>query len=562
MRYKLIENSLNDIQDIQTTVMNNRGIQDIYKFTHISNKNEYSYEMLSNIQEAISILNEAINKNWNIHIIVDCDVDGYTSAAIVYQYIEKLDYNGKLTYSIHTQKQHGLSDDIIIPEETNLLIIPDAGTNDIEQCKKLSDQGIKILILDHHKAEKSNPYACVINNQMDTYPNKFLPGVGVTFKFLQSYDEFNWFSYSDDFLDLVALGIISDNMDVRELENQYYIQNGLHKIRNKFFKALLKKQEYSIRKDFEAIDVQFYITPLINGMIRSGDSDEKDLMFQAFIQHDQVFDYKKRNGEIEKETIYDRCARLCFNAKQRQKNYKDKHIDNLIEIIKNKKIDRHKLLVVNVTDQLDQTMTGVAAIQIAEYFHKPCLLLRKNILTNTYGGSGRNYLESPIVNLRDFLLESNLFNYVQGHDNAFGVDIDGQQVNKLIRYVDETLKNVDFSPCHYVDFIIDGEQLNIELVRNIDNLRKYYGIKFPSVKLAIENYVIDKSSFIFMSDGKHWKVENENGVFIIKFYDTNIKNYLEEYNCVEMNMVGHVDINNYKGILSCQYIIDEYEIIE
>ena len=146
MRYKLIENSLNDIQDIQTTVMNNRGIQDIYKFTHISNKNEYSYEMLSNIQEAISILNEAINKNWNIHIIVDCDVDGYTSAAIVYQYIEKLDYNGKLTYSIHTQKQHGLSDDIIIPEETNLLIIPDAGTNDIEQCKKLSDQGIKILI--------------------------------------------------------------------------------------------------------------------------------------------------------------------------------------------------------------------------------------------------------------------------------------------------------------------------------------------------------------------------------------------------------------------------------
>ena len=87
-------------------------------------------------------------------------------------------------------------------------------------------------------------------------------------------------------------------------------------------------------------------------------------------------------------------------------------------------------------------------------------------------------------------------------------------------------------------------------------------LKFPSVKLAIENYVIDKSSFIFMSDGKHWKVENENGVFIIKFYDTNIKNYLEEYNCVEMNMVGHVDINNYKGILSCQYIIDEYEIVE
>ena len=564
MRYKLIDGSLNDISKIQETVMRNRGIQDIQSFTHITDKNEHPYELLEHIKEAVKILRNAVEKQEHIHIIVDCDVDGYTSAAILYQYLEKIGHQGKLTYSIHTEKQHGLSNDIQIPEDVDLLVVPDAGTNDVEQCKELSEKGIRILILDHHKAERNqaNQYACIVNNQTCDYPNKYLSGVGVAYKFLQAYDELNWFSYADDFVDLVMLGLISDNMDVRELENQFYIQKGLHKIRNGFLKALLKKQEYSIREDFETVDIQFYITPLINGMIRAGDMDEKDLMFQAFIQHNQIFEYKKRGGEIEQETIYDRCARLCFNARQRQKKYNDKHVENIVRMIKEKHTDRHKVLFVNITDELEQTMTGVVAIQIANRFQKPCLLLRKNAQNNTYGGSGRNPSNSPIQNFREFLLQLGLFNYVQGHDNAFGVDIDRENVAKAIKLSDQYLKDVDFTPCYYVDFIIDCAELDVMLVRNIDKLRKYYGEKFPSVQIAIENCKIKKKDIVFMSDQKHWKLENENGVFIVKFYDSKMPEYLEQHDCLTTNLVGHPDVNRYKGILSCQFIIDDYEIIK
>lgn len=564
MRYKLIGGSLNDISKIQETVMKNRGIQDIQSFTHILDKDEHPYELLEHIEEAVEILKNAVEKQEHIHIIVDCDVDGYTSAAILYQYLEKIGHQGKLTYSIHTEKTHGLSSDIQLPEDTNLLIIPDAGTNDIEQCKELSEKGIRILILDHHKAEDGqvNCYACVVNNQTCDYPNKYLSGVGIVYKFLQAYDESNWYSYADDFIDLVMLGLISDIMDVREYENQFYIQKGLHKIRNKFLKALLKKQEYSIREDFEAVDIQFYITPLINGMIRAGDMDEKDLMFQAFIQHNQTFEHKKRGGEIEQETIYDRCARLCFNARQRQKKYNDKHVENIVRMIKEKHTDRHKILFVNITDELEQTMTGVVAIQIANRFQKPCLLLRKNAQNNTYGGSGRNPSNSPIQNFREFLLQLGLFNYVQGHDNAFGVDINRENVAKAIKLSDQYLKDVDFTPCYSVDFIIDCAELDVMLVRNIDKLRKYYGEKFPSVQIVIENCQIFKKDIVFMSDQKHWKVENENGVFLVKFYDSKMPEYLEQHDYLTMNLVGHPDVNRYKGILSCQFIIDDYEIIE
>ena len=65
-----------------------------------------------------------------------------------------------------------------------------------------------------------------------------------------------------------------------------------------------------------------------------------------------------------------------------------------------------------------------------------------------------------------------------------------------------------------------------------------------------------------MSDQKHWKVENENGVFLVKFYDSKMPEYLEQHDYLTMNLVGHPDVNRYKGILSCQFIIDDYEIIE
>ena len=90
-----------------------------------------------------------------------------------------------VNYILHARaKAHGLDDDIVISDDTKLLIIPDAGTNDTEQCKELSENGIDILILDHHESEEKNPYALIVNNQMsDNYFNKDFCGAGVVYKF-------------------------------------------------------------------------------------------------------------------------------------------------------------------------------------------------------------------------------------------------------------------------------------------------------------------------------------------------------------------------------------------
>ena len=195
MNYKLIGS--NDYSNVKNTIFENRGIKDIKHYVNLSSKDEISFDNLDNIQEAVECLEKHIANKDQIDIIVDADTDGYTSASILYMYIKKQwgnDY--PVTYSIHTNKTHGLSDDIIIPKETKLVLLPDAGSNDIEQCKKLKQQNVDVIVLDHHELEKENSYAIVVNNQSSkNYNNKNLSGVGIVYKFLQALDEEEWTDY-------------------------------------------------------------------------------------------------------------------------------------------------------------------------------------------------------------------------------------------------------------------------------------------------------------------------------------------------------------------------------
>jgi len=70
------------------------------------------YSELDNIGEAVQCLLRHLENDSEIHILVDSDPDGYISASITYRYLKLINPDVKLTYSIHTGKQHGLSYDI------------------------------------------------------------------------------------------------------------------------------------------------------------------------------------------------------------------------------------------------------------------------------------------------------------------------------------------------------------------------------------------------------------------------------------------------------------------
>ena len=129
----------------------------------------------------------------------------------------------KFIYNFHSGKIHGIKPELI-PENVSLVIAPDSSSNDYQEHEELANRGIDVLVIDHHLADKVSEYACVVNNQFCDYPTKSLSGVGVVYKLCQYMDSICGTSYADDYLDIVATGLVGDMMDIRDFETHYLIQ--------------------------------------------------------------------------------------------------------------------------------------------------------------------------------------------------------------------------------------------------------------------------------------------------------------------------------------------------
>ena len=579
MQYRLYENANNDTSNILKEVLKNRGIDDYHTYLDLDDGVIIPYQKLDNIENAVDLFMNHFNNKNKIGVLVDEDPDGFCSASMMYLYIKRMDENYPVEYILHKRaKAHGLSDDVIIPNDIKLLIIPDAGTNDCKECKELSEQGVDILILDHHEKEEDNPYALIVNNQMsNSYPNKCLCGAGVVYRFLQALDDENWNEFADDYLDLCALANVSDVMDMRSFETRYLTDLGLLNINNKCFKALIDAQNYSMNGKVNIHNIQWYITPILNGMIRIGSQEEKELLFRAFIEQDEFFEYKKRAtkdkpAETIQESIYDRAARLCKNAKSRQDKQKEKSVEQIAEIAQSIPFD-DKVVMIDTSDILDTGLTGVVAIKIAEMFNKPCILLNKFLDKKTgkitYGGSARNVNHSPIESFKDIVNSTNVFNFGKGHANAFGVNLDLDKKDEAINVMNNILRDVEYDSTYRVDFILDIEDVSIKLITELARFEDIVcqGIEEPM--LAVENISLTKDCFeifgknedtiSFMIDEiKYIQFKCKEGNPLYDF----LQNAWSSDDCVTFNLVGKPTINEYNGVRTPQIIIEDVVVID
>lgn len=580
MKYRLYENGTNDTSNVVMEVLKNRGVCDCNEYLNLTDKVVLPYSHLSNMDEAVDLFINHFERKSKIGVLVDEDVDGFCSASEMYLYIKGLDNDYPVKYIMHQRaKAHGLSDDINLPDDIELLIIPDAGTNDVEQCKKLNEIGIDILILDHHESEKDNPFALIVNNQMsESYDNKSLCGAGVVYKFLKALDDRLWNEYADDFLDLFALGNISDVMDMRSYETRYLTDLGLKNIQNKFLKALIKAQEYSMNDIVNIHNIQWYITPVINAIIRIGSIEEKELVFRAFIEEDEFFEYKKRAtknnpAQTIQESIYDRAARFCKNSKQRQDKLRDKGLEKLSNQAKKfcKNSDETKILLVDATDVLHEGLTGVVAIKMAESFNKPVILLKRHRNERgeeVYGGSARNMNNSPIENLKDVINSTNVIKG-QGHANAFGiVDLPIDKKEEATRILNDILRDVEYDATYLVDYIFDIYEVDVNTIMQLsvfDNII-CQGIEEP--KIAVENIKLSRSEFEIFGKKEDTISFTYNDIKYVQFkckegnqlYDF-LQNAWDDNETVTFNIVGKPSINEYNGIRTPQVIILDNDII-
>ena len=556
-------------------VLYNRGINpnEMDRFKYPSAEEVFDPERIEHMFEGAQMLIRHVSQDDKIFIQVDSDCDGYTSAAILINYLNCLFPHfaqTKISYRIHDGKQHGLLTDTI-PNDIGLVIAPDSSSNDYIEHEELAKRGIDVLVLDHHEAEEYSKFACVINNQMCDYPNKSLSGAGVVYKFCCYLDKLLNSNYAEDFLDLATVGLIADVMPLKDFETRHLILKGMQGFRNPLLKTMVEKDDFHFGgKALTPFNIAWYIAPYINAITRSGTDTEKTVVFESMIDFlaYQTVPSTKRGHKGEFETRVEQAVRTCNNVKNRQTKSKDNAMFAVLDTIEKENLTENKILAIRLDPKYaaDKNLTGLIANGLLDTYNRPILILNKVEEDGKvyWRGSARGYDKANLGSLRDLLEQSKLVEYAQGHASAFGISIPEENYEALVQYVNEAYKDFDCAPIYSVDLIWDGtKDLSAQAFSEIADEEKIWGRGVEDPLIAIEGLRIFGSQLRMfgLEKGKPTlSIQLDDGSSLVKF-----KSSEEEYELLHSDL-GYVIIN---AVGTCtrsnwgipQFMIHEYEII-
>ena len=580
MKYKLIK-PINENYSTIEQILTNRNIkhENIKQYLNTTDENISSFNAFGKdaLWKAFCAIGTCIAEDQKALVIVDSDCDGYTASALLINYLYDLFpawVQNKLSWFIHSGKQHGLSD---VPSSllamNQLILIPDASSNDYTYHQDLAECGIDIVILDHHEAERVSEHAIVINNQLSDYPNKDLSGVGVVWQFCRYMDELMQTNYANDYLDLVALGMDADMMSMTSIETKHLISKGLKQVQNPFFAAMVDKNSYSMKGKITPIGVAFYVAPFVNAIVRSGTQEEKELIFNSMLKFrafDKIPSNKRGHRPGEMEQLYVQAIRTATNVKNRQTRAQDKGLEFLENMIEDYNLlDNKVLLFLLKPGDIDRNIAGLIANKFMAKYQRPCCILTRVEDENgkiSYQGSARGCDKTGITEFKDICEQTKRIIFAEGHQGAFGLGIMELDVDDFVEKTNEILKDTSDEALYYVDYIYKNVDVNPQNILDIAELDDLWGKDMDEPQVAIEGLKITKEMLTLMSPDKKptLKITLPNKVSILKFNSSQeeYEKLYSEHGAVEINLVGSCNRNEWNGYITPQIFIDDYEIVD
>lgn len=275
---------LNQLNPCLTNILIQRGIDTFEKakdYFRPDWSQVHDPFLMKDMDVAVERLQKAIKAEEKILIYGDYDVDGTTSVALVYSFLnefyQQLDYYIPDRYS----EGYGISFEGIDYADDNdisLIIALDCGIKALDKIAYANEIGIDFIICDHHNPGEEIPNAVAVldpkRNDCE-YPFKELSGCGVGFKLLQAYSQKENIPFEklEDKLDFLAVSICADIVPIVG-ENRTLCYFGLEKLNSNphmGFKAMLEMANFK-KKRLTVMDVVFTLAPRINaaGRIESG----------------------------------------------------------------------------------------------------------------------------------------------------------------------------------------------------------------------------------------------------------------------------------------------------
>lgn len=544
-----------NITKLEALILANRDIVDpkvVDSFINPTLEKLHDPFLLKDMEKAISLIIETMENGESIRIFGDYDQDGISSTMTLLDGL--LYFYDDISYDIPDRviDGYGISDRMIdraIEANVSLVITCDNGISAIDQVEKLKENGIKVIVTDHHQVSKKEdgewveqilPQAdCVINPKRldNTYPFDDLCGAGVAFKLIQAlYQRLDGdMEYLYGLLEYVAMGTVCDVVSLTD-ENRIFVREGLKRINNTeklAIKALV--EENSWNREVSAYTLGFIIGPCMNA---TGRLSTAKLAIDMLMEDD-----------IEKIRTY---AKKLVSLNTERKELTNIGLEKTLEIIKDKKYYNDDIIIVDV-ENIEESICGIIAGRIKEKFNKPTIIMTQSSQNGILKGSGRSIeaynIYKEVFEIKD-ILES-----FGGHPMACGLSIKSEKVDEFRKKLNDKskLKKDDFVNIINIDAQIPLDKLSLEFAESLQRLEPF-GKDNPKAKFADKNLFIKNINMIGKNNNTMKMILNKNGrdIEAIKFNAQKDYKYLSDK--FKANIIGnridavfYPDINEFNG---------------
>lgn len=513
------------------TLLVQRGIKTFDEAFHFFRPNFQDLNdpfLFENMSKAVNLI--LANTTRKILIYGDYDVDGTTAVALVFDFLKKHLKVQHLSYYVPDRNKEGYGVSLkavreAIANKVKLIITLDCGIKDFDAIKLAEENGIKVLVIDHHEEDptRKHPASVVLDQKCQDchYPFKELSGCGVAFKLVQalvkklSIDVNVLF----DYLDLVALSTTCDLVPIVG-ENRILVYYGLLKMKEN--PRLGIKMLIGDLNKFTKVDVDFLvfdIGPKINAPGRIDHASKSVALLLT-------------DNPKEAKILVEQISFL----NQMRRNMDRGMVQEALEILGNDK-DKFCNLVFNPT--WHPGLLGIVASKCVEKLYRPTIVFTEK--DGMVIGSARS-IEN--FNLYQALTKCTKFiSSFGGHEFAAGVRIKKENFEdfkkEFNRVVAESLSEDDFVKTQAVDIKINLDQIDRKFL-SILNQMEPFGNHF--MKPVFETVVKIKNIKILKQEHVSLVVE-QNGVSVrgIGFFLKDLFQEISRYSMVRLFYCVHID---------------------
>ena len=513
--------------------------------------------ILKDMEKTVLRTIDAIEKNEKIGIIADYDVDGSTSAAILYNFLKKFNKEILIKVPERLTEGYGPNNRIMnefIEEKVSLIFCLDCGTSSFSIFDDIKYAEMDIIVIDHHISERKFPKIFSIIN-----PNRFdeghefinLAAVGVTFLFLMALRKklrnSNFFKKIKEpnllnYLDLVALGTVCDVVFLDKL-NKLFVNKGLNIIKQRKSIPLTKIiDNLNIRAEPTSELLGYSIGPQINAASRLGNSS---LPSKILVSHDI--------NEI------DTISRKLFLYNEKRKLIENAIYDDALKQVKN----TSKFILI-YGENWHNGVLGIVASRLLKEFYKPVIVISFN---NNIGIGSARSIDS--INLGNIIIQAkneDLLLNGGGHSAAAGLKINKKNIENFSKFLHKSLEKFDKK--YFVKKSIYIDKLSIDQIKPslLDDLKKIepFGkgneepnFIFTNIKIQSIKKIKNKHFIVFFKNSLNETIKG----YCFNSVNTVIGDYLEKHFQFTFDLAGTLKEDNFSKDYNIQIIIKDLMLL-